>query len=175
VEAIAIDSSTPGTIYAATSTMGVFKSTDGGDSWHAVGTGLNEADVTGMAIDPDMPGSLYAATTTGVFKIQQSETTATPTSTATPSSTLAFSPTATSSATLTFTPTATPSISASTARPHGNGGGCSLVASNHVEPSALLLLLVPLGLRWMWSRRARSFVHPQRSGHPRPSAPRSHR
>ena len=45
IQALAIDPSAPGTLYAGTSGGGVFKSTDGGVSWSAINTGLNTAFV----------------------------------------------------------------------------------------------------------------------------------
>ena len=41
IAALAIDPSTPTTLYAGTSGGGVFKSTDGGGSWRAVNDGMN--------------------------------------------------------------------------------------------------------------------------------------
>jgi hypothetical protein len=65
---LAIDPVTPATLYAATGS-GVFKSTNGGDSWSAVNTGLPGGAVSVLAIDPAMPATLYAGTyTAGVFK-----------------------------------------------------------------------------------------------------------
>src|SRR5438034_1355723 len=40
VRALAIDPSTPATLYGGTNPNGVFKSTDGGTSWTAVNSGL---------------------------------------------------------------------------------------------------------------------------------------
>jgi photosystem II stability/assembly factor-like uncharacterized protein len=68
VSALAIDPTTPGTLYAGTAGgdgrgRGVFKSTDGGSTWNAVTTGLfDNSDVLALAIDPTTPGTLYAAT-----------------------------------------------------------------------------------------------------------------
>jgi photosystem II stability/assembly factor-like uncharacterized protein len=58
---LAIDPHTPTTLYASTS-VGVFKSTDGGGHWSAV-------DVAGhfLAIDPQTPTTLYAGGA-GIFK-----------------------------------------------------------------------------------------------------------
>ena len=48
---------------------GVFKSTNGGESWTAINTGLTGLDVNALAIDPSAPATLYAgAGSTGVFK-----------------------------------------------------------------------------------------------------------
>jgi photosystem II stability/assembly factor-like uncharacterized protein len=51
VEALALDPGTPSTLYAGTGGVfgteggGVFKSTDGGESWSGVNTGLTDLDV----------------------------------------------------------------------------------------------------------------------------------
>ena len=53
VDAVAIDPSTPSTLYAAGNYgSGVFQSTDGGGSWTAANTGLTNANVHALAIDP---------------------------------------------------------------------------------------------------------------------------
>src|SRR4029453_18105340 len=64
---IAIDPSSPATVYAATES-GVFKSIDGGSSWTAVNTGLTNLSVRRVAIDPQTPSTLYAGADTNVFK-----------------------------------------------------------------------------------------------------------
>ena len=46
----------------------MFKSTNGGGSWSAVNSGLNNAYVTALVIDPLTPTTLYAETGSGVFK-----------------------------------------------------------------------------------------------------------
>lgn len=58
---LAIDPSTPATIYAGTS-GGVFKSTNGGANWGAVNTGLTHAYARALAIDPATPTTIYAGT-----------------------------------------------------------------------------------------------------------------
>jgi photosystem II stability/assembly factor-like uncharacterized protein len=76
VAALAIDPSAPETIYAGTGD-GVFKSTDGGESWTARNEGLTATEpytglpyrlVSAIAIDPTAPATLYAGTIRGVFK-----------------------------------------------------------------------------------------------------------
>src|SRR5204863_420687 len=67
VEALAIDPSTPTTLYAGT-LGGVFKSTDAGGSWTAITTGLTNLEVQAIAIDPSTPTTLYAGTGGGMFK-----------------------------------------------------------------------------------------------------------
>lgn len=67
---LAIDPSTPATLYAGTSENGIFKSTDGGGNWRAVNTGLTtDIYVWAIAIDPVTPTTLYASTLGGgVYK-----------------------------------------------------------------------------------------------------------
>ena len=66
VKALAIDPSTPTTLYAATEYGGVFKSTDSGGTWAAANTGLAAVyafgSVNALAIDPKTPSTLYAGT-----------------------------------------------------------------------------------------------------------------
>lgn len=61
VVALAIDPSTPATLYAGTD-GGVFKSANGGDSWSASNTGIWSTYVHALAIDPSTPATLYAGT-----------------------------------------------------------------------------------------------------------------
>jgi photosystem II stability/assembly factor-like uncharacterized protein len=55
------DPKDPKTIYVATHEAGVFKSTDGGETWKQVNNGLGGLDVHGLAIDPITPQKLHAA------------------------------------------------------------------------------------------------------------------
>jgi len=54
-------------IYVAGS-RGVFRSTDGGDSWNALNNGMQGIGVRGLAIDPFDSSILYAAGDRGIFK-----------------------------------------------------------------------------------------------------------
>jgi photosystem II stability/assembly factor-like uncharacterized protein len=57
------DPTTPGTLYAQ---GGLFRSTDGGDTWDTAGAGLPGSPVNAFAIDPTTtPGTLYIATGSG--------------------------------------------------------------------------------------------------------------
>ena len=58
---IAVDPREPKNIYIATHEAAVFKSTDGGKTWSAAGSGIGGPDVHGLAIDPNMPFKLHAA------------------------------------------------------------------------------------------------------------------
>jgi hypothetical protein len=63
------DPTTPDTLYAGTSSSGVFKSVDGGSTWSPASTGLpSTIDIRSMAIDPVTPTTLYVATREGVFR-----------------------------------------------------------------------------------------------------------
>ena len=68
VQALAIDPQTPTTLYAGTSGAGVFKSSNGGQSWSAINAGLGDPFVNALAIDPQTPTTLYAGTSGGVLK-----------------------------------------------------------------------------------------------------------
>jgi hypothetical protein len=67
---LAINPSTPGTLYAGTSGFGggVFKSTNEGTRWTVANSGLTSTSVRVLAIDPSTPATLYAGTDSGVFK-----------------------------------------------------------------------------------------------------------
>ena len=69
VTSLAIDPLTPTTVYAGTYRGGVFRSTDSGDDWTAVNSGLTSQDIRCLAIDPLTPTTLYAGTWGGgVFR-----------------------------------------------------------------------------------------------------------
>jgi photosystem II stability/assembly factor-like uncharacterized protein len=54
--------------YAATSTSGVLRSTDGGLTWERPGAGVGLLDVRALAVDPQRPERIYAAThASGIF------------------------------------------------------------------------------------------------------------
>jgi len=70
VLALAIDPTTPSTLFAGTD-AGVFKSTDSAQSWTAANDGLvgtSQVRVNALAIDSGSPATLYAATSVGLFK-----------------------------------------------------------------------------------------------------------
>jgi len=60
VLALAIDPTAPSTIYAGTYGGGVFRSTDGGDTWTPVNKGLVNPYISDLALDPRGAGTLYA-------------------------------------------------------------------------------------------------------------------
>jgi hypothetical protein len=78
VDNLAINPVTPSILYASTHSSdpttgmntdgGVSRSTDGGDTWTAVNTGLTDKGVGSLAIDPRTPTTLYAGTLDGAFR-----------------------------------------------------------------------------------------------------------
>jgi len=70
--ALAINPTTPTTLYAGTNGNGVFKSTDSGGTWSAANMGLTNLRVRALAIDPTTPATLYAGGGGGVFKSSDS-------------------------------------------------------------------------------------------------------
>ena len=70
--ALVADPRTAGTLYAAMSRAGVYKTTNGttnGGTWTRASTGLPSDPVVGLAIDPAAPATLYAATDqSGIYK-----------------------------------------------------------------------------------------------------------
>jgi photosystem II stability/assembly factor-like uncharacterized protein len=78
ITALVIDPSTPTTLYAGTrsaenwsgSTDGsVYKSTDAGQSWTLVNSGMGVVHIRALAIDPKNPATVYAGTRDrGIFK-----------------------------------------------------------------------------------------------------------
>jgi len=55
-------------LYVGTEGEGVFKSTDGAESWLPANLGLDNPGVVGLALDPVDPDVLYASTTSSVWK-----------------------------------------------------------------------------------------------------------
>jgi photosystem II stability/assembly factor-like uncharacterized protein len=79
VAALAIDPSTPATLYTGTPGGGVFKSSNGGTSWAPVNSGLTVPYIHALAIDPSNPATVYAGTSGGgVFKSADGGTSWTP-------------------------------------------------------------------------------------------------
>ena len=64
-KAIAIDPTTPTTIYVGTDGGGVYRSTDGGASWAQMNQGLLDLKITALAIDWFTPSRIYAGTENG--------------------------------------------------------------------------------------------------------------
>ena len=68
VRAVAIDATTPTTLYVGTDGSGVFKTTDGGSSWNAASAGITaiETGVIAIAVDPTIPTTVYAGMAAGI-------------------------------------------------------------------------------------------------------------
>lgn len=60
VQAVAFAPGAPATVYAGTSFAGVFRSADGGRTWQAANTGLENVAVAALAVSPGNPAVLYA-------------------------------------------------------------------------------------------------------------------
>ncbi len=61
VTAVAIDPRTPSTVYAATLTGNVFKSTNGGRSWRVLDVGKRIRFIRSLVIDPKTPTTIYVS------------------------------------------------------------------------------------------------------------------
>lgn len=65
---LALDPVDAATIYAATTTAGVFKSQDGGLSWASMNNGLSNLSIGSLAVDPTDSLTLYAGSGDGLFR-----------------------------------------------------------------------------------------------------------
>ena len=72
IRGVAVDPSSPSTVYIGSVFGGVFKSIDGGASWASASLGLtatvNSLFILGVVIDPVTTTTLYVVTAGGVFK-----------------------------------------------------------------------------------------------------------
>jgi len=64
----AVDPANPSNVYAAAAEGGLYKSTDGGETWATADSGLGALWVLGIAIDPSGTSTMYLATGGGVYK-----------------------------------------------------------------------------------------------------------
>src|SRR5262249_45142424 len=67
--AIAIDPTSPATMYAGTNGGGFFKTSDGGASWTAINHGvpaIGSWRIEALAVDPATPARVYAAVSSGL-------------------------------------------------------------------------------------------------------------
>jgi photosystem II stability/assembly factor-like uncharacterized protein len=68
ITALVSDLSNPQVLYA-TSADGVFKSTDAGDSWQTMNTGLSDTTIAALALHATQPSRLYVVSASGtVFR-----------------------------------------------------------------------------------------------------------
>ncbi len=66
---IAVDPLAPATLYAGTSSGGIFKSTDKGVNWTGASAGLTDFSIMAIAVDPRNSETLYSSTVNaGMFK-----------------------------------------------------------------------------------------------------------
>jgi photosystem II stability/assembly factor-like uncharacterized protein len=69
VTAVAINPTTPTTLYVGTSSTGVFQSLNGGANWSATGLSGDALSVSALAINPTTPTTLYAGVySSGVYE-----------------------------------------------------------------------------------------------------------
>ena len=68
VTCLAVDQSTPSTLYAGTRDHGVYKSIDAATHWAPASTDFADTYVSSIAIDPDVPTTVYAGWHGGVLK-----------------------------------------------------------------------------------------------------------
>ena len=68
VTVLAVDPANPSTVYAGTTSAGVFKSTDSGATWQGAGEGLPTTGISALVIDPVTRSTVYAGTGSGIFK-----------------------------------------------------------------------------------------------------------
>ncbi len=67
VNTLVVDPVTPDTVYAGT-TKGLFKTSDGAESWVRIGEALPDQFISALAIDPTNPHVLYEGGRTGIHK-----------------------------------------------------------------------------------------------------------
>lgn len=70
IYAVVVDPAAEGVVYAGTSSAGIFKSTNGGQSWTSASGGLGTKAVLSLALDPTHPSTLYAGTDRGVYRTE---------------------------------------------------------------------------------------------------------
>lgn len=75
VTALAADPATPMVLYAATNGGGVFCSTDKGDHWTPMNTGLSDLHAGSLVISSVAPATLTVATDSGIFRLAGGGTT----------------------------------------------------------------------------------------------------
>jgi photosystem II stability/assembly factor-like uncharacterized protein len=75
ITSIAIDPTSPTTIYAGARGAGLWKTTTGGSSWEPVADSLPSLNIAGIALDPSRPSRVYVATPRGIFRSEDGGTT----------------------------------------------------------------------------------------------------
>ena len=67
VREVVIDPGDPSVLYVPTE-RGVYKSVDGGATWHRANLGMTDTSVTTVVVDPVTPSTVYAITSAGLMK-----------------------------------------------------------------------------------------------------------
>jgi len=62
IVSMALDPTHPDTVYAGTWGAGVFKTTNSGDTWYPINTGLDNSFIWSLAVNPLQPNIVYAGT-----------------------------------------------------------------------------------------------------------------
>jgi hypothetical protein len=62
IVSMAVDPTNPDTVYAGTWGAGVFKTTNGGEQWYPINTGLGNSFIWSLAVNPLQPNIVYAGT-----------------------------------------------------------------------------------------------------------------
>jgi photosystem II stability/assembly factor-like uncharacterized protein len=68
INRLAFNPQAPATMYAGSSSGGVYHSTNGGDSWMLASNGITDPQIEGLAVLPSNPSVLVACTPSGVFR-----------------------------------------------------------------------------------------------------------
>ncbi|MDE3058791.1 MAG: hypothetical protein KGJ59_12630, partial [Bacteroidota bacterium] len=68
IASVAVGSQHPGLMYAAVFGGGVFKTADGGTTWNAANSGIQNPYVRAVAVDPTNDSIVFAASALGAFK-----------------------------------------------------------------------------------------------------------
>lgn len=67
-EMMAVDPTTPATLYEATADLGIFKSINGGVDWTQANSGIASTNTQAVTVDPASPQIVYAASATTLYK-----------------------------------------------------------------------------------------------------------
>ena len=68
INRLAFHPATPNIMYAGASSGGVFRSTNGGDSWVLSSTGITDPQIGGLLVFPPNPSVVLACTPSGIFR-----------------------------------------------------------------------------------------------------------
>jgi photosystem II stability/assembly factor-like uncharacterized protein len=68
IQTLAIDPASPQVLYAGTYDGGAYKSTNAGDTWVPINSGLTSTDINALIVDPLTTRTLYAGASNGAYK-----------------------------------------------------------------------------------------------------------